>query len=73
MNLIDAFLDLLYPPKCIICEEPISDYGYCAKCVGKLISNRSRIFEGKGFIEDLDGNLLVTGKALYFKTDFSTQ
>lgn len=36
MNLIDAFLDLLYPPKCIICEEPISDYGYCAKCDGKL-------------------------------------
>ena len=36
MNLIDAFLDLLYPPKCIICEEPILEYGYCSKCDGKL-------------------------------------
>ncbi len=36
MNLLDAFLDLLYPPKCIICEEPINDYGYCSECKGKL-------------------------------------
>lgn len=40
------------------------------KCVGKITSNRARIFEGEGFIEDGDGNILATGKALYFKTDF---
>ena len=41
------------------------------KCVGRITSNRARIFEGEGFIEDLDGNILVVGKALYFKTDFN--
>lgn len=41
------------------------------KCVGRIVSNRSRIFEGVGFIEDEDGNVLATGKALYFKTDFN--
>lgn len=40
------------------------------KCVGKIISNRSRLFEGEGFIEDENGNILASGKALYFKTDF---
>ena len=41
------------------------------KCVGRIVSNRSRIFEGVGFVEDEDGNVLATGKALYFKTDFN--
>ena len=41
------------------------------KCVGKITSNRTRIFEGEGFLEDEDGNVLATGKALYFKTDFN--
>ena len=41
------------------------------KCVGRITSNRARIFEGEGFIEDEDGNILATGKALYFKTDFN--
>lgn len=41
------------------------------KCVGKITSNRARIFEGEGFIEDEEGNILATGKALYFKTDFN--
>lgn len=40
------------------------------KCVGKITSNRARIFEGEGFIEDGDGNILATGKALYFRTAF---
>ncbi len=40
------------------------------KCVGRITSNRARIFEGEGFLEDEDGNVLATGKALYFKTDF---
>ena len=36
MNLVDAFLEILYPPRCIICDEPIRDYGYCDDCNGKL-------------------------------------
>ena len=40
------------------------------KSVGRITSNRPRIVEGEGFIEDEDGNILATGKALYFKTDF---
>lgn len=40
------------------------------KCVGLVKNVRARTFEGEGFIEDEDGNLLVTGKALYFKTNF---
>ena len=41
------------------------------KCVGRIINNRSRVFEGEGFIEDEEGNVLATAKALYFKTDFN--
>ena len=36
MTLFDAFLETLYPPKCIICDEPIPEYGYCDYCRGKL-------------------------------------
>ncbi len=37
MKIIDAFLDLLYPPKCIVCDEPIPSEGYCSKCVNKIV------------------------------------
>ena len=36
MKLLDAFFELLYPPKCIVCEEPILEYGYCESCKGKV-------------------------------------
>lgn len=36
MKLLDAAFEFLYPPKCIICEKAITDYGYCADCDGKL-------------------------------------
>ena len=36
MNFLDAVFEFLYPPKCIICEKLIADYGYCDDCNGKL-------------------------------------
>lgn len=36
MNLLDAFLETLYPPRCIVCDEPIPHYGYCLRCKGKV-------------------------------------
>ena len=36
MNLLDAFFEILYPPRCIICDEPVLNYGYCDDCKGKL-------------------------------------
>ena len=37
MKLLDAFFELLYPPKCIVCDEPILSYGYCQQCKGKIV------------------------------------
>ncbi len=36
MKIVDAFLDLLYPPKCIVCDEPIYSEGYCERCADKI-------------------------------------
>ncbi len=36
MKLTDAFFELLYPPRCIICDEPTITYGYCDACKGKI-------------------------------------
>ena len=36
MNLLDAILEILYPPRCIVCDEPIPYYGYCKGCKGKI-------------------------------------
>lgn len=36
MKLLDALFELLYPPKCIVCDEPILEYGYCKGCKGKI-------------------------------------
>lgn len=36
MKLTDAFFELLYPPRCIVCDEPIIEYGYCDNCKGKI-------------------------------------
>lgn len=60
---VTGSIDIKYK-KAVPLNKPI-------KCVGKITSNRARIFEGEGFIEDEEGNILATGKALYFKTDFN--
>ena len=36
MKFFDAVFEFLYPPKCIICEKLIPDYGYCDDCKGKI-------------------------------------
>lgn len=32
MKLFDLFAELLYPPRCIVCDEPIFSEGYCRRC-----------------------------------------
>ncbi len=36
MSLLKAFLDIVYPPKCIICDEPVYFAGLCKNCNGKI-------------------------------------
>lgn len=40
MEILKAIIDLIYPPRCIICDVPISEEGFCKKCEGKLDVNR---------------------------------
>ena len=42
-------------------------YNTKLKAVGKITNSRSRIFEGVGELYDLDGNLLASAEATYFK------
>ena len=37
------------------------------KAVGKIINSKSRTFEGLGELYDMDGNLLASAEAVYFK------
>jgi acyl-coenzyme A thioesterase PaaI-like protein len=37
------------------------------KIVGKITKDSSRTFEGAGFIEDIEGNILAAGTATYIK------
>ena len=39
MNFLSAFLDMLYPPRCVICDKPIHLPGYCKRCEGKIKPN----------------------------------
>lgn len=36
MKLADAFFELLYPPRCMVCDEPTISYGCCESCKGKI-------------------------------------
>ncbi len=42
------------------------------KCFGKVVKNRGKIFVGKGFIEDEDGNILAEATATYMKLPLDT-
>ncbi len=36
MNLLNAFLDMVYPPRCVVCDKAIYFPGYCDSCTGKI-------------------------------------
>ncbi len=36
MNLLEAFLDMVYPPRCVVCDKIIYFPGYCDSCVDKI-------------------------------------
>lgn len=36
MKLADAFFELLYPPRCMVCDEPTISYGCCYSCKDKI-------------------------------------
>jgi ComF family protein len=36
MKIIEAFLEMLYPPKCIVCGRAINSEGYCRRCENKI-------------------------------------
>ena len=38
-------------------------------CFGKLTSENSRLFKGVGYVETLDGTVVATAEATYFKLD----
>ena len=42
-------------------------YGTLLKAVGKITNIKSRTFEGVGELYDMDGNLLASAEATYFK------
>ncbi len=45
MNIFEAIIRLLFPPKCIVCEKDLdfsTDIPYCPKCLSEL--NKARIF-----------------------------
>ena len=42
-------------------------YNTKLKAVGKITNSKSRIFEGIGELFDMDGNLLASAEAIYFK------
>ena len=46
-------------------------YGVNLKGVGKIIVSKSRTFEGVGEIYDMEGNLLASAEAIYFKLPLS--
>ena len=48
MKLIDAFFELLYPPRCLVCDEPTIEYGCCDDCKDKIntISNDMCLYCG---------------------------
>ncbi len=39
------------------------------QCFGKLYAENSRLFKGVGYLETLDGTIVATGEATYFKLD----
>ncbi len=76
MKTLDLFLELLYPPRCIVCGEPIYEEGYCRKCKDKIPQITVDICFGCGlenkncqckrFVYHFDG---IT--APYFNEDFA--
>lgn len=36
MSIKDDFLEIFYPPKCIVCNDVIMDEGYCNNCIDKI-------------------------------------
>ena len=42
-------------------------YNTKLKAVGKIINSKSRTFEGEGMLYDMEGNLLASAEAVYFK------
>ena len=48
MKLIDAFFELLYPLRCLVCDEPTIEYGCCDDCKDKIntISNDMCLYCG---------------------------
>ena len=48
MKLIDAFFELLYPPRCMVCDEPTMDYGCCDDCKDKIKTISTNVCLGCG-------------------------
>lgn len=46
-------------------------YNVDLKAVGKIINSKSRTFEGIGELYDMEGNLLASAEAVYFKLPLS--
>ena len=36
MKLLKALIDMIYPPRCVICGEVLYHSGYCGRCAGKM-------------------------------------
>ena len=36
MNILNDLAELLYPPRCIVCNQPIAEEGYCKDCKDKI-------------------------------------
>ncbi len=80
-GIISAMLDEIigraiwvYDPNCwgvtitlnIKYRKPVP-YDCKLKAVGKITKNTSRLFQGNGYIYDMDGTLLAEGEATYMK------
>lgn len=46
-------------------------YNTKLKAIGRITRSKSRIFEGEGEIQDMDGNVLASAEAVYFKLPFN--
>lgn len=78
MKILDLLAELLYPPRCIVCDEPIHEDGYCRRCKGKITQMTAETCFGCGlenkncqcrrFVYHFDG---IT--APYYNEDFARQ
>ena len=39
MEILKALIEMIYPPRCIICDDPILEDGFCKRCENKLKVN----------------------------------